>query len=275
MQSHTDQVLQTKRKRWRLSKDLKIRERSTALKFIDDLGFVAVVSDKVLPSFYDAVFQSDEIYGHFFNSERVERMWNLTHYLASEKLTYYGKLIGKKNLLISMNLFPDVLQLHPIPDYNELYWAGDLRKMGKDVMDILSEEGRCSTPDMQTFLGLQKDDKREFQSVLVELQSQALICCAGTEVKGGAKWGSTIWDTMERWVPEDTKVRAASIPEFEARIHIVERFVYAAVQTNFKTIKKYFGWSKKETEETIDHLVNSGVLSEKNGLLAHLPEEEM
>ena len=46
------QILHIKRIRWRLSKDIKIKDRSAALQFVDDLGFVTVVSDKVLPSFY-------------------------------------------------------------------------------------------------------------------------------------------------------------------------------------------------------------------------------
>lgn len=263
------QLLSIKRKRWKLSKDLKIKDTADALQFVDDLGFVAVVSDKVLPSFYDAVFQSDEIYVHRFNAERVERMWNLTHDLAAEKLIYYGKLIGKKNLLISMKLFPNVLLLYPVPDYNELYWAGNLRKMGKDVMDLLFKEGPCSTPEIQTMLGLGKNEKRELQRVLVDLQRQALICCAGTEVKGRAKWGSTIWDAMERWIPEETKMRASSIPERKARIHLVDKFVYAAIQTNSNIIRKYFGWPQSQVAEVVNHLVEASILRDDKGVLTH------
>ncbi len=263
--------LEVKKKRWRLSRNLKIRDSAAALDFVDDLGFVAVVSDRVLPSFYDAVYQSDEVYLHRYNSERVERMWELTHSLASEKRVYYGKLLAKKNLLISMKLFPDILRLYPIPDYNELYWEGNLRKVGKDVINLLSSEGPRSTPEIQTLLGLhQKDEKRELQSVLVELQSQALICCTGTEMRGSAKWGSTVWDTMERWVPEEFRVRASHLSEMEARVHLVERFIYAAIQTSSATIRKYLGWPKKQVAETVDYLADSGIVEEKAGIVTHI-----
>ncbi|HID93077.1 MAG TPA: hypothetical protein EYP60_03170 [bacterium (Candidatus Stahlbacteria)] len=67
-------IQELKRKRWRLSKELKIRTPEESLKFIEELGMVAVVSDKILPSFYDTIYVSSGDYRYRFDSERVERM---------------------------------------------------------------------------------------------------------------------------------------------------------------------------------------------------------
>jgi len=255
-------IEEIKKKRWRLSEELKIKTPEESLQFINELGMVAVVSHKILPSFYDGIYVSSGDYRHRFDSERVERMWKLTHDLAAEKKIYYGRLLKGSNILIPMNLFPSFLRLRPIPAFPDVYWEGKLSRMGKEVMEVLLASGPLSTENIYSGLRLwKKEHRKRLQSALLELQAKMLICCAGTAIKGGTKWGSTVWAVLEKWLPESVRLKAEEIDEDEAMTNIIEKFVYAAILVNEKMIVRFFRWNKDKVKAIVQAMLDNNILS--------------
>lgn len=255
-------IQELKRKRWRLSKELKIRTPEESLKFIEELGMVAVVSDKILPSFYDTIYVSSGDYRYRFDSERVERMWKLAHNLAAEKKIYYGRLLKRGNLLISMNLFSSFLRLYPIPNFPDFYWEGKLSRMGKEIMEALLANGPLSTERIYSDLRLwKKEHRKKLQSALVELQSKMLICCAGTVIKGKTRWGSTVWAVLEKWLPEHVRIKAEEIDEDEAMTNIIEKFVYAAILANEQMIARFFKWNTDRVKAIVKAMLDNNIIS--------------
>lgn len=261
-----------KKIRWRLVESLQLRNIDEAKRFIDDLGIVAVYSDKFIPDLYHATYSKEKPRADGWNWDRIERSWNFALALVAEKKIYHGKIIRKKNYLISMKLFPSFYKLYAKPDYLDEYYAGHLSRKAKEIMDLLTERKVLSTDRIRSCLPTRrqgilpyfslksKEKTRALHKALVELQGKGMISCVGSVKRGASNWDTFLWGVLEDWLPEEIKVEAAKLDEQKAMSNIIGKFVYALVATDQEMIAKFFKWNLEEVERITQSLLKQGIL---------------
>jgi len=261
-----------KKIRWRLVESLQLRSIDEVKRFIDDLGMVAVYSDKFIPDLYHATYSKEKPRTDGWNWDRIERSWNFALTLTTEKKIYYGKIIRKKNYLISMKLFPSFYSLYAKPDYLDEYYAGHLSRKAKEIMGLLTERKVLSTDRIRSCLPTRrqgilpyfslkgKEKTRALHKALVELQGKGMISCVGSVKRGASNWDTFLWGVLEDWLPEDIKIEAANLDGQKAMSNIIEKSVYTLVITEQITIAKFFKWNLDEVERVTQSLLRQGIL---------------
>ena len=248
-------------RRWRLAESLKLHNISETKEFIDDLGILAVFSDKVLPNLYEATYSAEEPRADGWNWDKIDRAWQIALTLTREKQIYYGKLIRKKNLLISMKLFASFYRLWCGSDYLDEYYSGHLSKTGKDIMDVFTKYKVLSTHQIRSYVLLRgKEGTKALHRALVELQAKGMLTCVGSIRKATSSWDTFLWGIPEDWIPEDIKIEAENIEREKAMSNIIKKFVYTLVITDELTITRFFKWEHNQVNELTEQLIKEDIL---------------
>lgn len=249
-------------RRWRLENKRKIKNIKEAENFVNELGLLAPFSHKLLPTLYQATYSKSKPRADGWDWDRIDKTWNFAKDLAAQKKAYYGKLISRKNCLISMALFPSFYKLYKKGYYLDEYYDGYLSRTAKQIMDILSNSKPLPTKILRSRVGLRgKEGTREFHNALEILETKAMIARVGS-VKSSTGWDAFIWGTLEDWLPQEIKEQAEEISPEEAMTNIIEKFVFALVITDTTTISRFFKWQKELVKECVYNLISEKKISE-------------
>ena len=254
-------INEIKAKRWRLIKPLHLHTISEVKEFIDNLGVLAVFSDKVLPNLYDATYSAGKPRADGWDWARIDRAWQFALTLARGKLVFYGKLIRKKNLLISMKFFANFYRLWGGKDYIDEYYAGNLSHTAKEMMEVFTKHKILNTNQIRSYVLLRgKEGTKVLHKTLVELQAKGMLTCVGSIRRGTSSWDTFLWGILEDWIPDDIKIEAESLDKEEAMTNIIKQFVHTLVVTDELTITRFFKWNAEQVSGLIRHLVANGSL---------------
>jgi len=249
------------KKRWLLDKNKKIFRVAEAKEFVERLGLVTVFCNGRLPCLLDAIY-TDDLLNRF---EAVQRLWDFVHVLITEKWAYYGRILGGRSTIISMNLLPSLMHLKAVPDYRNLCKQGSLSRMEKSLMDMLDSNGPLMTHEIRGKLGIASQPAKEnFARTMVDLQRKLLICCAGKITYSRWGWRSGLWATTEQWIPRDVMVRARVLSEEEARRRLTEKYIYATTRTTTRSIARFFNWPIGDVVRTVSSMIDKEMVSSYN-----------
>jgi hypothetical protein len=239
--------------------DPTIRTEREALDFIDEMGLCAEFSHKALPTFYDAV-HSDELPDEKgWNWDKIDRAWHLALRLARKKKIYYGKFFAGNTLLMSLNALPAFLGLYAPADYLEEYLSGRLSRLGKDLMDVLTEFGIQSSEDLRARLSLKgKEGNALFKKALAELQSRGLLSAVGAVKRGRSGWDVLLWEPIERWIPEPVARARNQYDSEDALLEVLEIVLNSLVFGSLDDIRRTLKRKKDEVRGSLAHLVATG-----------------
>lgn len=123
--------------------------------------------------------------------------------IVEDEHAAYGKFFGTKASFIQVDLFP---QIHSLltreQSVEERYNNGLMSQHARDIFNIINEAGNIDSRNLRKESGLtHKDQKKDYERALVELQNFADIVITGaqeTDFEGG--WSSMCYETSQHWL---------------------------------------------------------------------------
>src|SRR5215510_9142973 len=111
------EVLENQRdQRFRRLPHLHLHNERTALRFVEDVGFCSVFTNRTqqLPCLWVAICgRRDPVFPqHSHHDPELMLAWNLKDRLPAKRLVYYGKLLLGKPSMVSLAHLPDFYALH-------------------------------------------------------------------------------------------------------------------------------------------------------------------
>ncbi len=241
----------------------RIRGATSALRFINDVGFSLTLSDFGLP------LPSLRVAAEGRRNPRWPRRthhdpaiilaWNLKDELPAKRLCYYGRVVRGKPTLVSLVQFANVFALvrgdKGSGDYLVDYRNGELSRAAFRILDALHEHGMQYTPDLRRRAGLAAAEATgTFERAMAELQRRLWV--VKTEERYDPSF-SYRWDLLDDWMPDEAK-RARDITRQDAAYGILRGYLAAAFYTTPRLAASLFGLPPDATATAVERLVQEG-----------------
>ncbi len=133
----------------------------------------------------------------------------------------YGKFIGSKLLFVRTDLFPLVQTLLSRGQSIEArYQGGMLSHSALKLYSIIQETGGIDSRQLRKLSGLtHKDQKKEYERALVDLQNSGYIVIAGTQAAENEDgWSSMSYETSGQWLAAAGKNADSPFPDAQAAL---------------------------------------------------------
>lgn len=236
-------------RRYRRRPDLRLRTPQQAVEFVDDVGFCFLFPAKgiEMPSLWEAICGESRPLPRHHDDRELGCAWRWKDDLPSRGLVYYGKLLRKKPMLISLELLPHFYALSEnfgsLEDYLTEYEEGRLSEEAKRVYEALLTHGALPTSHLRRRAGLSgKDNAPRFDRAVLELQVGLKIVKTGVSDANAWKY-CYVYDILQRHWP-DLPERAAAIARDEAMRTLLLKHLRNAGLMTVKNVMRLFGWEE-------------------------------
>ncbi|MCJ7749920.1 MAG: hypothetical protein MUQ65_02320, partial [Armatimonadetes bacterium] len=149
---------------WRTAPSRHISTERSALRFIEELGFVLLmpITGADLPSIHQAAGGEWGVW------------WDWKQTLPERKACCYAKLLRRRGTFISWEWFPCFYAAYADPrPYGRQYREGLLDRAEKQILDLLADRGPLMTREVRLAFGPRsKENTRLVKGILVELQAR-------------------------------------------------------------------------------------------------------
>ena len=263
---HYSDILNLRRPHYRLHPDLKLRTRSEAVRFVNDVGIALLFpgDNLPLPDLWSAINGQERRIPRHHHDWALGKTWEWKDEIPSRKEAWYGKIIRGKPAFISMQDLPAVYALSPnygeLDDYLEAYADGLMSNEAKSVYEVLLAEGPLSTSALRKAAGLGGggDAARRFERAIVELQADLKIVKSGTSDDNRWKY-CYVYDILLRWAP-DLAEQARQYNSRTAMRHLVDRYLQSSIAAPAQLFPRLFGWDPGVTSRVIEEMLQDGAL---------------
>jgi hypothetical protein len=195
--------------------------------------------------------------------------WGWKDSLLGKRRWYYGRVLRKRNMMISIDILPYFYALSPNygdpnEDYLIDYEAGRLTAAARNIYEVLLHMGPQDTIALRKQAGLTSPaSDTEFNRALDELQTTFRILPVGIS-EAGAWHYSFIYEIVPRHFP-DLLDRAHPITEPEARQKLLELYLASLGAVSFKDMRKLFSnqpmnWPAATIERDLARMEERGIL---------------
>ena len=257
-----ERILDYRRETFRLSPDLKLRNKEQAVKYVNERGFIYFwpIKDITLPSLWAAVAGDRPVADEHDDPGHVT--WGWKDELLPARRWYYGKVLRRKATIISLDVAPAFYALsenygEPELDYLDQYKAGQLTHDAKTVYEVLLQNGPLDTPEIRRQARMTaRTSDAPFNRAIEFLQADFKVLPVGVAEVGRWKY-AFIYECVHRWYP-DLLERARAIRQNDARIKLLELYLGSVGAAQAKQVDLLFGWSKADTRTAVEAIVNQG-----------------
>lgn len=257
-----ERVTAYREKTFHSKSDLRLRTIEDAVRFVNERGFVFFWPIKGIefPSLWSAVTGKDVVANDHDDPGHVTWRWKDT--MLGKKQWYYGRVLRKKNTIISLDSFPYFYALSPNYgeyelDYLSQYQQGLMTAESKAIYEALLFDGPLDTISLRNAARMSsKSSASRFQRALDQLQVEMKILPTGVSEAGAWRY-AFIYDIVPRHFPTIEK-DAGVITENDARSHLISKSLLSLGMIDFVLVKKLFHWNEKEIFKTIDSLPSVG-----------------
>jgi hypothetical protein len=250
--------------------DRSIQTPEGALAFVDEVGFCYFwpIKGAEMPNLFHAIAGRIRPVPMQHDDPDIAKCWGWKDASLGERQWYYGKLLGKRATLVSLDLLPAFYacseNIGDLDDYLEEYASGTMTAEAKWIYEALLEHGPLDTIRLRERANLSRAGaKSRFERALVELQAGLKVLPIGVARTGQWKYAFT-YDILQRHFPE-LPGQAQRIQRSEARRALTLRYVDNVVAADRRTIKRIFSvlkWTSTELERTISTLLDEGAIGE-------------
>jgi hypothetical protein len=249
--------------RYRRQPWLKLRTPRQALEFIEDVGFCFLFPAKgvEMPSLWEAICgEYRPLPGHHDDRE-LGYAWHWKDELPAERLVFYGKLLRKKPMLISLELLPYFYALSgnygSTDDYLLEYEDGKLSEEAKRVFEALLEHGALPTSHLRRAAGLAgKRNVGRFDRAIQELQVGLKILKTGISDANAWKY-CYVYDVLLRAWP-DLGRDAELISSREAMRVLLAVHLRNVGVASVEQVAGLFRWESSSVNVARDDLAEAG-----------------
>lgn len=244
---------------------LSLASADEAVEFVNRRGFIHFwpIKGVDLPSLWVAAAGNRPVPDEHDDPGHVT--WSWKDSLLGQRRWYYGRVLKRRNAMVSLAALPFFYALspnygEPESDYLEQYEQGCLTSEAKTVFEVLLREGPLDTISLRkaTHLSSRESDSR-FNKAVDDLQMEFKLLPIGIAPVGAWRY-AFIYELSHRHFP--TLIEQAShILESTARQHLTELYFASVGATPFSTLTHIFGWKKEIVEKTLTSLFSSGQLT--------------
>jgi hypothetical protein len=244
---------------------LRVRTRTAALAFVNDVGFCSTFYcfPEGVPCLWEAVVgrARPRWPRHSHHDDGVGLTWRLKDELPAARDVYYGKIVKARPMLVALDVFPAFYALirgrQRARDYRTEYDAGRLSHTARRLMDALTREHPQYTRQLRgnTFM-LEPGKTREFERAMAELQQGLWL------VKTEERYEPTFsyrWDLVENWLP-DGAAEGRRLPRGAALTRLLERYLQGARYSTPRRLARLFGVPAPEVDGALAGLVRAGAV---------------
>lgn len=249
---------------FRTAPGLALKSSEEAIRFVDDSGYIFFwpISGITLPSLWAAAAGDRPVADAHDDPGHVT--WSWKDELLDKHVWYYGRVLRRRNTIISLAEIPYFYALSPNygdpdQDYLEQYENGHLTREAKILYEAILHDGPLDTLALRrkaNLAGLGSESK--FARALDDLQIDLRIIPVGIARVGGWRY-AFIYDIVSRHFPDLSK-RAHNITESEARQNIIHHYLQMTGAIQTQDIAKLFNWPITTVSKTLDDLTSQGAI---------------
>jgi hypothetical protein len=244
----------------------RVQTAGQARRFVDATGFCFFwpIKGFEMPNLFHAIAGRVRPVPNEHADPDISKCWNWKDEALGRRLWYYGKLLGRRATLISLDYLPDFYALSPNyggeEDYLEEYAAGLLSQEAVRIYEALRDQGPLDTVRLRRETRLASENaKTRFERGLVELQVGLKILPVGV-AEAGAWHYAFNYDLVTRHYPE-LAAQARAITRRAARARLVTRHLDNVVAARRAELERVFGvlrWTAGEWDSTLAELSGAG-----------------
>lgn len=146
--------------------------------------------------------------------------------IVQDGVAAYGKFFNDKACFIQSDFFPAIRALlSSNKSVAERYQDGLLSRTANHLYQVISEHGTIDSRNLRKASGLNdKENKKEYEKALVELQNFGDILITGTlhQNEDGTGWSSMCYELTDRWLRSINK-NSEDISLEEASLRVQDR----------------------------------------------------
>jgi hypothetical protein len=257
------QVQDWRDRRYRRKPALRLHTPEQALEFVDDVGFCFLFPARgvEMPSLWEAICGRSRCLPVHHDDRELGYAWRWKDELPSRGLIFYGKLLCKKPMLISLELLPYFYALSEnfgaMDDYLAQYEDGRLSDEAKRVYEALLEHGALPTSHLRRAAGLVgKSNAGRFDRAIQELQVGLKIVKTGISDANAWKY-CYVYDVLLRVWP-DLAGRAERISSAEAMRVLLSTHLRNVGVATLEQVIRLFKWESSSLSPICDSLAKAG-----------------
>lgn|GEM_PF-526462 len=228
----------------------KIQTYEEAVQLIERVGFMLLSANPYGLLSLEAV--TDPAAWH---TNETTDPWRWKDRLAAEKKAAYTRVLDRRPGFIAPNWYPYFLAAYRLETVEKRYRDGCLGHLAYRLYNRLRDGGPAATYELKSYLGVGREEQREFANALVELQESMDITVAGATRKRNRYgepygWHVTEYTTVGQWAGEAILKQAAGIKRATAINRIVAGAKALLPAASGRELEKLLGFAV--TEEKVD-----------------------
>lgn len=245
----------------------KLRSPQDAVEFVNDRGFIFFwpVKGITMPSLWCGVAGDRPVADGHDDPGHIS--WGWKDQMLDKRVWYYGRILRKRNTIISLQTAPYFYALSPNfgePDLeiSDQYREGLIPLEVKLIFEALLEKGPLDSLSLRREAHLSgPNSNTPFTRALDILQRDFKVMPTAIAEVGTWKY-AFVYDLTHRYHPELLE-QSRFISENQARDHLTACYFTSVGAASEKQIQTLFGWTQQDTQNSIDRLQEKGFLTTK------------
>ncbi len=240
----------------------RIQTIEEAVNLINQRGFIYFwpIKGVTLPSLWVAVAGDRPVADEHDDPGHIT--WNWKDNLLGKRRVYYGRLLRRKNMFISLAMLPNFYALSPNfgdweQDYLEQYLQGQMTASARSVYEALLHEGPLNTIALRKASHLSGSTAQGlFSRALDDLMLEMKILPVAVS-DAGAWHYCHIYDIVPRHFPE-LQENSRGIPDDFARQEILNSYLLSVGASTLHEMQHLLGWKAEIIQRTLQKLQSDG-----------------
>ncbi len=257
-------IIQYQQNTFRLTQELHLNTIDDAKRYIDERGFIFFwpISGFRFPSLWTATAGDRPVADE--HDDPGHKSWGWKDEGLDKKLWYYGRIIKKRNLFISLDCLPFFFALspnygNPKEDIQDLYEQGKISLEARLIFSALSDYGPLDTITLRKKARLESESSQSpFNRALATLQEFFFIQPVGVSQAGAWRY-AFVYDLTIRNHPEIIE-KSRFITEQDARLTMLRYFFLSIGAASIKQVTGFFSWTTDVTTILLTSLVEEKFL---------------
>ena len=249
---------------FRWSQFTRLRSQEEAVEFVNQRGFVSfwTIKGALLPSLWAAVAGDRPVPNNHDDPAYIT--WTWKDGLLDKRRWYYGRLLRRRNTIISLPVMPYFYALSPNfgdyqNDYLQQYYDGELPLESRQIYEALLEKGPLDTLELRRVAHLTDPSSSRFNRALDNLQVEMKILPVGISPVGAWKY-AFIYDIVPRYFPNLIE-QCRFITEGQARQEILALYFQSVGAASLNQVQYLFGWKEENALQALRPHIESGLLA--------------
>ena len=253
-------------KTFRTLNSLRLHSPQDAVEFVNERGFIFFwpVKGIEMPSLWGGVAGDRPVADEHDDPGHLS--WGWKDQMLDKRVWYYGRILRKRNTIISLQTTPYFYALSPNFGDPELeisdqYQEGLIPLEVKLIFEALLEKGPLDSIALRREAHLSgPNSNTPFNRALDLLQRDFKVLPTAIAEVGTWRY-AFVYDLTYRYHPALLE-QSRFISENQARDHLVSCYLQSVGAASEKQVQSLFSWTQVETQKSITRLQEKGLLTD-------------